>query len=127
MTQRFLMKYPRIPTVIRRKNESTRISYQLSMNQVKRVSKADATKGEALKQIASIYLGLFCLVALKGILFLQELWNTKLGWDERQICQDSKRRNNIGEDLKKLSYCRFPRYTELCGGYISPCMILRCF
>ena len=65
-----------------------------------------------LKQIASVYdpLGLFCPVTLQGKLFLQELWNKKLSWDDKLSSKDKEKWNKIKEDLKNLPKCRFPRY-----------------
>ena len=55
-------------------------------------------------------LGLFCPVTLQGKLFLQELWNKKLSWDDKLSSKDKEKWNKIKEDLKKLPRCRFPRF-----------------
>ena len=55
-------------------------------------------------------LGLFCPVTLQGKLFLQELWNKKLSWDDKLSSKDKEKWNKIKEDLKNLPKCRFPRY-----------------
>ena len=84
----------------------------LSLNQISLGPTSDISKRQVLKQIASVYdpLGLFCPVTLQGKLFLQELWNKKLSWDDKLSSKDKEKWNKIKEDLKKLPRYRFPRY-----------------
>ena len=65
---------------------------KLSLNQISLEPTSDMSKRQVLKQIASVYdpLGLFCPVMLQGKLFLQELWNKKLSWDDKLSSKDKK-------------------------------------
>ena len=87
----------------------------LSLNQIALEPTSDVSKRQVLKQIAAVYdpLGLFSPVTLPGKLFLQELWNQKLTWDEKLSSQDRNKWCSIQEDLKNLSRCRVPRYIGL--------------
>ena len=64
----------------------------LSLNLISLEPASDVSKRQVLKQIASVYdpLGLFCPVTLQGKLFLQELWNKKLSWDDKLSSKDKE-------------------------------------
>ena len=69
------------------------------------------SKRNVLHQIVSIYdpLGLFCIVTLRGKLFLQNLWNQNYAWDEQLAGHDRAQWNILSQDLKELAACNFPR------------------
>ena len=73
------------------------------------------SKRTVLQGIASIYdpLGLYSPVTLRGKLFLQELWNQRLSWDEHLSEENKCQWNTIQEDLKQLEISQFPRYIGL--------------
>ena len=87
----------------------------LSLNQIALEPTSDVSKRQVLKHIAAVYdpLGLFSPVTLPGKLFLQELWNQKLSWDETLSSQDRDKWGNIQTDLKNLPSCRVSRYIGL--------------
>ena len=81
----------------------------LSLNQISLEPTSYVSKRQVLKQIASVYapLGLFCPVTLQGKLFLQELWNKKLSWDDKLSSKDKEKLNKIREDLKNYPRADF--------------------
>ena len=73
------------------------------------------SKRTVLQEIASIYdsLGLYSPVTLRGKLFLQDLWNQKLSWDDHLSEENKSAWNVIKADLKQLATSQFPRYIGL--------------
>ena len=73
------------------------------------------SKRTVLQEIASIYdpLGLYSPVTLRGKLFLQDLWNQKLSWDDHLSEENTSAWNVIKADLKQLATSQFPRYIGL--------------
>ena len=70
------------------------------------------TKREALQFISKIYdpLGFLSPVALNGKLFIQELWQQELDWDETLNFSQQDKWCKLHEDLLPLSSLPIPRY-----------------
>ena len=73
------------------------------------------SKRTVLQDIASIYdpFGLYSPVPLRGKLFLQDLWNQKLSWDDHLLEENKSAWNVIKADLKQLATSQFPIYIGL--------------
>ena len=76
---------------------------------------SNVSKRTILQQIASIYdpLGLYSPVILRGMVFLQNLWNQNISWDTQLSEEDKSRWDILCEDMKELECCHFPRFIGL--------------
>jgi len=83
-------------------------------NNMKNKEKGE-TKREILGQIASVFdpLGLLNPVVLNGKLFLQQLWNKGLDWDEKLEGEQIDQWQEIEQDLRQLHTIKLPRYVGL--------------
>ena len=70
------------------------------------------TKREALQSISRIYdpLGFFSPTTLNGILFIKELWEQELDWDETFSESQQQEWHKLYEELTPLSSLSIPRY-----------------
>ena len=72
------------------------------------------TKRKALSICSKVYdpLGLLSPITLKAKLFLQDLWKTKVGWDEGLDDATIDRFNLFISEYNQLHTIRFPRCTS---------------
>ena len=70
------------------------------------------TKREALQSISRIYdpLGFFSPTTLNGKLFIKELWEQELDWDETFSESQQQEWHKLYEELTSLSSLPIPRY-----------------
>ena len=69
------------------------------------------TKRQALSVCSKVYdpLGLLSPITVKGKLFIQGLWKSKVGWDDRLGNDAVHRFNNIVSEYEQLHLIKFPR------------------
>ena len=69
------------------------------------------TKRAVLKTVAQVFdpLGLLLPVTVQGRMFLQELWNLKVGWDEQLPENEGKKWVNLRGQILKCNEISFPR------------------
>ena len=83
-------------------------------------NKSTTTKREILATIASIYdpLGLMSPTIIKLKIFLQELWEREMDWDDPLDEADIERWKVLTKDLKDLSTIQVPRFIGYKGAQL---------
>ena len=74
--------------------------------------KGEVTKRNILATIASIYdpLGMLTPATIRLKIFLQELWQKQLGWDDSLDTNDEETWNTLTKNLQELSTIQQPRF-----------------
>ena len=88
-------------------------SDELSINTKKvEATEPATTKREVLSTIASIYdpLGMVTPAVINMKIFLQDLWEKEIDWDDPLDEDDKEKWKNITKDLKELSNIQLPRF-----------------